>query len=404
MAITPQRPKWQSILTDRERFNRQMHYLPVDRCVNREFGFWAENFEQWPIFKENGITGNGQVDAFFNFDSMAGVGGAIWMLPPLEQIVLEEREQTRIVRDANGLICEIPKDGHSTIPHYLRSTIETPDDWKRMKKEHFDPDHPGRKVDVEALKKRFPPDRDFPVGVYCGSMIGRIRDLLTIEGLSYAVYDYPAMVEDMVETACVLVETFLDQVLGQIDFDFASGWEDICFNHGPLLSLDFFRNIVAPRYKRIGDRLHAHGIDIWYTDCDGDVRPLIPIFLECGINTMFPYEVHCSAHPGEVLDEFGKDLRILGGVDKMVLKQGREPIRRYLESIAPWVERGGFIPHCDHRCPPDVDWRDYLYYLDLKEAMFGIPSPLPADGASGPVVRVRPAPAAPGKASLQSET
>ncbi len=82
-------------------------------------------------------------------------------------------------------------------------------------------------------------------------MIGNIRDMLTFEGLAYAVYDYPDMVEDMVETCCLLVEDFLDQVLGQIDFDFACGWEDICFKNGPIVSVDFFRDVVMPRYKRI---------------------------------------------------------------------------------------------------------------------------------------------------------
>jgi len=56
----------------------------------------------------------------------------------------------------------------------------------------------------------------------------------------------------------------------------------------------------------------------------------------------------------------------------MELRKGRAAIRAYMESLAPLVERGGFIPFCDHRCPPDVNPDDYLYYLDLKEAMFGM--------------------------------
>ena len=40
MAITPCRPKWAGTLTDRERFNRQMHYQSVDRSFNMEFGYW----------------------------------------------------------------------------------------------------------------------------------------------------------------------------------------------------------------------------------------------------------------------------------------------------------------------------------------------------------------------------
>jgi hypothetical protein len=46
---------------------------------------------------------------------------------------------------------------------------------------------------VRALKKAHPPDRDYPLGIYCGSMIGKIRDFLTFEGLAYAIYDYPEM-------------------------------------------------------------------------------------------------------------------------------------------------------------------------------------------------------------------
>ncbi|HAU37627.1 MAG TPA: hypothetical protein DCX07_07910, partial [Phycisphaerales bacterium] len=87
---------------------------------------------------------------------------------------------------------------------------------------------------------------------------------------------------------------------------------------------------------------------------------------------LFPFEVNCCTHPAELLKEYGKELRIMGGVNKMVLTKGREAIRDYLETLVPLVERGGYIPFCDHRCPPDVKPEDYLYYLDLKERMFGM--------------------------------
>ena len=48
-TIAPCRTKWKGTMTDRERFNRQMHYRPVDRCFNMEFGYWEENFSSWDI-------------------------------------------------------------------------------------------------------------------------------------------------------------------------------------------------------------------------------------------------------------------------------------------------------------------------------------------------------------------
>lgn len=127
---------------------------------------------------------------------------------------------------------------------------------------------------------------------------------------------------------------------------------------------------MTPRYKRINQKLKAHGIDLWYTDCDGDVRPILPYMMEGGINCLFPFEVNGCAHPAELLAEYGKDLRIMGGVDKIQLGYGKEAIKAYLETLVPLVERGGYIPFCDHRCPPNVKTEDYLYYLDLKEKMF----------------------------------
>jgi uroporphyrinogen decarboxylase len=135
--------------------------------------------------------------------------------------------------------------------------------------------------------------------------------------------------------------------------------------------LDFFENVVVPRYKRINKRLKANGIDVWYADCDGDVRPILPLLLESGINCLFPNEVNGSGHPAELLSEYGKELRIMGGFDKMKLAEGPEAIKNYMETLIPLVERGGYIPFCDHLCPPNVKQQDYLYYLDLKEQMFG---------------------------------
>ncbi len=367
----PMRQKWPATMTARERFNRQMHYQPVDRCFNMEFGYWQENYTVWKMFRDNGITTEGQANQFFSFDPMATISGNIWMSPSFDETVIEERENTCIMQNSDGLLAEVAKD-HSSIPHYIQSSIVTPEDWEKVKRERFRVDDPARILDIEALKKQYPDDRDYPLGVYCGSMIGKIRDMLTVEGLAYACVDYPEMVEDMVETCCQLVEHALDQLLPHFHFDFASGWEDICCKNGPLVSLGFFRDVVLPRYKRIHKKLQAAGIDLWYTDCDGDVRPLLPYFLEGGINCLFPFEVNGCAHPGELLDAYAGKLRIMGGVDKMQLIAGKEATRAYLESLVPYVEKGGYIPFCDHRCPPDVAEETYLYYLDLKEKLFGM--------------------------------
>jgi len=369
--ITPYLLPWKGTMTPRERFNKQMRFQPVDRSFNMEFGYWDENYTQWDIFVKNGITTEDAANEFFSFDPMKILYTGTWMDPGFEYREIERRGNKVIIQNSDGLTAEVLANSSSSIPHFTDSAIKTPEDWKRVKETHFRLDSLRRKVDVAAAIKAHPSDRTYPLGIDCGSMIGKIRDMLTFEGICYAWADYPDMLEDMVETCCTLVEHGLDQVLGKIDFDFASGWEDICFNKGPILPPSFFEDVVAPRYKRISKKLHAHGIDLWWTDCDGDVRPILEIFLDSGINCMFPFEVAHSGHPGELLDKY-PSLRILGGVDKIKLIAGPEAIKEYLESLVPYVKRGGFIPFCDHRCPPDVTVENYLYYLNLKEKLFGM--------------------------------
>jgi hypothetical protein len=370
MSIPIFRVKRPGTMTDKERFLRQIESKSVDRCFNMEFGFWEENYQQWKLFKDNGITNNGEASVFFQFDGLGGAWPKPWLNPYFNGEVLEERENTRIVVSGEGNIAEIPKDGHNTIPHYIRSVIETPDDWKKVKEERLRVDDDTRLPNLECVKASCGVDSPCANQIFCGSMIGTIRNLLTFEGLCYAIYDYPEMVEDMVETSCQIVERYLDIILPLGKFDLGFFWEDISYKNGPIVSLDFFNEVVVPRYKRITKKLRQHGVMHTYLDSDGDVRLLIPTFLDCGIDILFPWEVMASDHVGKTLEQYGGALKIMGGVDKTKLIEGKDAIKEHLESLLPYVQKGGYIPFIDHLCPPDVTEENFLYYLDLKEKLF----------------------------------
>jgi uroporphyrinogen decarboxylase len=79
--------------------------------------------------------------------------------------------------------------------------------------------------------------------------------------------------------------------------------------------------------------------------------------------------------PHEQQARYGERVLLFGGVDKHAMIAGRDAIEAELQYLAPLVEQGGFIPFCDHRCPPDVTYANYLYYLKRKCELFGIPKP-----------------------------
>ena len=132
---------------------------------------------------------------------------------------------------------------------------------------------------------------------------------------------------------------------------------------------------MTPNYKRITDILRPNGCDIVYTDCDGNVNDMIDPWLEGGVNGIFPVDVVGGSEPIAIRKKYGDKVVILGGVNKHALIAGKEAIRAEIKRIKPYVLEGGWIPHVDHRCPPDVTFENYLYYLDVKRETFGIPKP-----------------------------
>ncbi len=108
-----------------------------------------------------------------------------------------------------------------------------------------------------------------------------------------------------------------------------------------------------------------------FTDCDGDITPIVDIWIEAGFTCQFPIEVAAGTDPLALRARFGERVLLIGGVNKRALIAGKDAIDREMERLAPLVAQGGFIPHVDHRCPPDVTFENYHYYLDAKKRILG---------------------------------
>ena len=95
------------------------------------------------------------------------------------------------------------------------------------------------------------------------------------------------------------------------------------------------------------------------------MTPLVPLWLEAGVNIQFPVEIGTwQADPMEFRKKWGKELRIIGGLDKLELEKGRAAIAAEIERRIPLMKDGGFIPMPDHLITPGVSLEDYKYYLD----------------------------------------
>lgn len=129
---------------------------------------------------------------------------------------------------------------------------------------------------------------------------------------------------------------------------------------------------MFPRYRRVVDFLYSRGVKWISLDSDGNITSLIPIWLEAGINFLYPFEVQAGMDVVKVRKTFGRELRMMGGIDKRAIAEGPEAIDKEIKRVAPLVEEGGYIPAPDHSLPPDVSFKNYCYYMErLKDLVEG---------------------------------
>ena len=357
-------------MTTRERFLRVFHWQAPDRLPNLEFGYWDETIEAWhrqglPL----NIHDNEAVERYLGLEGVSiftKVPIKNGLFPPFEKKVIKDLGDRLLMQDEDGNLCEVPP-GRGTMPKFLKYLIASRQDWERVKREYLDYKNPGRIGDV---KKAVDEARASGTLVIFdpGSLYGWPRNWMGLENFSIAVMEDRPWVEEMMEHLTEMTLYLIEKGFPENGIDVGWWWEDMCYNHGPLLSPKLFQEMMVPRYKRVTAALKKLGIDLNVLDCDGRIYELVPGWLEAGINVMFPIEA-LHTDPFELREIYGDRVLLLGGVNKLSLIRGREAIDRELEGLVPLIAKGGFIPTVDHRVPPDVTFENYLYYLERKKSI-----------------------------------
>lgn len=374
-------------MTHRDRWKRTMAFLPVDHVPDEEFGFWPQTLDRWyteglprsvcfgGLWPTAGYWGEKSIYDYFGFAPRYAVPVRLGVWPEFEAKVLEEQEDYKVIQNEEGATCLVHKDGAPSMPHYLRYPIETREDWQKFLDDRLVADSPGRyPSNWDEMKKEWA-NRDYPLGIGIGSLFGWLRNWLGIEAIAIACCEDPDWVHEMMENLTELFLAGMKQAVTEVDLDFASFWEDMAYKSGPLISPNMFREFMVPRYQRVTSFLNEHGINVIDVDCDGNIHSLVEHWLDAGINCMTPLEIAAGTSPERLRDQFGQRLLMMGGVDKRVLNQGKEAVRKEVARVAKLAEQGGYIPHLDHLVPYNISFDEYRYYLDAKRDALGIPTP-----------------------------
>ena len=372
-------------MTNRERVAAILHYEKADQLPVVHFGFWQETLDKWceegHLTKEEAdgwwdgsrhdTTISEKLGFDFNWGACFSVNTSLF--PAFEKKVVKDfGDGTRHIQDHEGVIL-LEKDGAGSIPAEIEHLLVDRASWEELylPKMQF----AEERINLSWLETLRANRGDNPIGLYIGSLYGTIRNWLGVVGSSYLLCDDEELFTEIIDTMgdmCYRVtEAALKKTANIIQFDYAHFWEDICFKNGPLISPAVFAEKVGPHYKRIAELLNKNGIDIISVDCDGCIDALLPVWLQNGINTMFPIEVGTwDASIAPWREQYGKELRGIGGMNKTVFAADFDAVEAEIQRLKPLVALGGYIPCPDHRIAPDAKWENVVYYTRRMREVF----------------------------------
>ena len=372
-------------MTNRQRLLAALRYESYDRLPLVHFGFWAETIEKW---NKEGHIADADAEAVhdnspneqkltkrlgFDFNFSCNFDTKSSLFPYFEPKLLEVQPDGfhRMLNEDGAIV--LVKPGVVSIPAEVGHTLVDRASWEEHYKWRLQYD--DKRVDWEKLSahKAINETRAFPLGFHMGSLFGRIRDVMGVIGISYLLEDDEELYDEIINAFGDLQYTIAEKVLATgTKFDFAHYWEDICYNHGPLVNPSVFAEKVGPHYKRMTELCKRNGIDLISLDCDGQIDALLPTWFENGVNIMFPIEVgtwDASIAPWRA--KYGRALRGVGGMNKTCFARDYAAIDAEVERLRGLVELGGYIPCPDHRIAPDAVFENVQYYCERMHRVFG---------------------------------
>jgi len=345
---------------------------PGAPLLRREFGFYC--LDEW---KAQGMPPDVPLADLFDYDppGIFSLGQLGWceaaFVPRFEVQVIEDRGEHEVVQDAAGRrVLYFKGRRNGFMPQYIDHPVKDRRTWEEDVRWRLDPASPQRAADLAErmaqARQAAAEGRMIVQNLVGGYMY--LRSLIGPEELPYALYDMPDLIHDCMQAWLALADAVIARHQRHLTLDEIFFAEDICYNHGLLISPEMMRRFLLPYYQQLIANARSRQLDrsrrlFVHVDTDGLVVPVIPIYRRAiGMDVMCPFEVAAGNDVVRIGRQY-PDLVILGGIDKRVLASGPKRIDAFLQRVLPVMRRrGGYVPTCDHGVPAEVPYEDYLYY------------------------------------------
>ena len=319
-------------MPSRERFRETMRYGAPDRVPYFEEGIRKDVLKAW---RKQGLARGSDLAKLFPSDMRERI-----------EVDLEPRPKVGF-------------KGHSLAdPEEFKRRLD-PADKKRL------PTRWSRRV--RAWRSR---DHVLMLYVHRGFFLTMgVQDWHSFRDAMIMLVEQPDQVHEHLQIQGDFAARLTDRILQEVDVDAIVFSEPIGGNDRPLISPKMYEEFVLKSYEPILEVLHQHRVATICFQTFANSRILIPLILKWGFNCLWACEVNIEAMDYRRLrKEFGRDLRLIGGIDLDALRKDKAAIRQEIEEkVPPLIEDGGYIPLADGRVRADVPFENYVYYRKMLE-------------------------------------
>lgn len=321
-------------MTSRERFRETMSYGRPDRVPYFEEGLRDEVLERW---HDQGLPRDADLAAMFHTDRRERMPVNIEPVPRLDEPLTSRADLAELRRRLD------PAD-----PRRL------PEDWASR---------------VAAWRSR---EHVLELQLHRGFFLSMgVRDWQTFRPAVYLLHDAPALVRDILALYGEFGARLAERIMAEVELDCVAFSEPIGGNDGPLLSPETYEEFVLASYQPIINAVRRAGVETLVFVTYANARPLVRAVLRAGFNCLWACEVNIEAMDYVALRrQFGRALRLIGGIDLDTLLQDPAAIRREMERvIPPLLAQGGYVPLADGRVRANVPFENYRTYRRLLEEL-----------------------------------
>jgi len=356
-------------MNPRERFRRILNFQPVDRLPLMEIeGYEEPTLARWHA---EGLPEDQSPAQVLGLEGPRWLPVNFYPVPSFERRVLAETDDYVTSINWMGITVKHPKGRTEyTYEGYVDFPVKDRNDWPAYR-DRLD-GHDSRRYSDDWGPELWGSlsQLDRPVGLLIHPYFFRLGLYsMGLENFLLAFYEQPDLLHEMFAHCTEMTLAIIDEVVTQVKVDYACIAEDMAYRTGPHISPQMYREFWFPHQPPVIEALKKAGIGIIAMWSSGDLRPILPVVIEAGFNTIWPVEDFVGMNIVELRREYGRDLRFIGNIGIRAVAQGQDAIDREIETkVLPMIEEGGYIPTLDDQAPPDISWENYSYYINrLKE-------------------------------------